>query len=70
MTRKRKGKAKVTLQVDGAITVNPGGKATFGYVILDEHNNLFGKGNGILGEGPEQTNNTADKQFRVSLQCL
>src|SRR2546425_12554625 len=40
--------------------VNPGGTATFGYVIRDDSGSILASKSGIVGKGPTMSNNVAE----------
>lgn len=52
---------RVSLYFDGACEpVNPGGVATWGFVIKDEDGDVLDAGHGVVGEGESMTNNVAE----------
>lgn len=40
--------------------MNPGGTATFGYVIRDDSGSILASRSGLVGEGPAMSNNLAE----------
>ena len=47
--------------VDGLCEpVNPGGTATYGYVIRNEAGRVIARKSGVVGKGPEMSNNVAE----------
>jgi ribonuclease H / adenosylcobalamin/alpha-ribazole phosphatase len=53
---------------DGACDLNPGGTATYGWVIFDEQGQELMAASGIVVEGPRATNNAAE--FAAAHQAL
>jgi ribonuclease HI len=52
---------RIVVYVDGLCEpVNPGGTATFGYLIRDESANVLARKSGIVGEGRAMSNNVAE----------
>ncbi len=51
----------IVVHIDGLCEpVNPGGTATFGYVIRDDSGSILASKSGIVGKGPTMTNNVAE----------
>jgi len=51
----------LTLYFDGLCEPrNPGGIATFGWLLLDEQGQVIEEGNGVEARGPKATNNVAE----------
>ena len=49
------------LHFDGACEpINPGGTASYGWVLLDPDGNRVGSGSGVVDSGPGMTNNVAE----------
>jgi ribonuclease HI len=52
---------KIKIYFDGScISVNPGGTAGFGWLILNESDEQLETRSGVICEGPEATNNVAE----------
>jgi ribonuclease HI len=52
---------KVIVNVDGLCEpVNPGGTATYGFVIRNESDDIIAKKYGVVGKGPRMSNNVAE----------
>src|SRR2546426_8959068 len=51
----------IVVHIDGLCgPVNPGGKATFGYVIRDDSGSILTSKSGVVGKGPAMSNNVAE----------
>jgi ribonuclease HI len=51
----------IVVYIDGLCEpVNPGGTATFGYVIRDDSGSIIASKFGIVGKGPAMSNNVAE----------
>ena len=51
----------IVVHVDGLCEpVNPGGTATFGYVIRDNDGSILARRSGIVGKGPAMSNSVAE----------
>ncbi len=51
----------MVVNIDGLCEpVNPGGIATYGYVIRDESGSLIAKKSGVVGKGAGMSNNVAE----------
>ncbi len=51
----------LVLNFDGACEpINPGGTASWGWILKDSYGNFIENGQGILGTGPGMTNNVAE----------
>src|SRR5437879_4021301 len=51
----------IVVHIDGLCEpVNPGGTATFGYVIRDDTGSILASKSGIVGKGPAMSNNVAE----------
>src|SRR2546426_11967640 len=51
----------IVVHIDGLCgPVNPGGTATFGYVIRDDSGSILASKSGIVGKGPTMSNNVAE----------
>jgi len=51
----------MVVYVDGLCEpVNPGGTATYGYVIRNEAGRVIARKSGVVGKGPEMSNNVAE----------
>ena len=49
------------VNVDGLCEpVNPGGTATYGFIIRNESDNIIAKKYGVVGKGPRMSNNVAE----------
>jgi ribonuclease HI len=52
---------KVFVNVDGLCEpVNPGGTATYGFIIRNSSDNIIAKTYGVVGKGPGMSNNVAE----------
>lgn len=59
---------KITVNIDGACEpVNPGGTASYGFVIK-EGNRTLKQGKGVVGEGEGMTNNVAE--YTAAIEAL
>jgi ribonuclease HI len=51
----------IVVHIDGLCEpLNPGGTATFGYVIRDDSGSILASKSGIVGKGPVKSNNVAE----------
>jgi len=51
----------IVVHIDGLCEpVNPGGTATFGYVIRDDSGSILTSKSGVVGKGPAMSNNVAE----------
>src|SRR2546425_7603706 len=51
----------IVVHIDGLCgPVNPGGKATFGYVIRDDSGSILTSKSGVVGKGPAMSNSVAE----------
>ena len=51
----------IVVHIDGLCEpVNPGGTATFGYVIRDDSRGVLARKSGIVGKGPAMSSNVAE----------
>ena len=48
--------------------VNPGGIATYGYIIKDDAGLVIAKKSGVVGKGPQMSNNVAE--YAALCECL
>jgi ribonuclease HI len=56
-----RGKPDLVAFCDGACEpINPGGTATWGFVIYDGHGAEVARGQGVVGAGPAMSNNVAE----------
>jgi ribonuclease HI len=59
----------IVVNIDGLCEpVNPGGIATYGYVVRDESGSLIAKKSGVVGKGAEMSNNVAE--YAALCECL
>jgi ribonuclease HI len=59
--------ANIEIRCDGLCEPNPGGLATYGYVLFGEQEVLH-EGRGVAARGPEATNNVAE--YRGAIEAL
>src|SRR3989442_14448357 len=51
----------IVVHIDGLCgPVNPGGKATFGYVIRDDSGSILTSKSGVVGKGPAMSHSVAE----------
>jgi len=51
----------IVVHVDGLCEpINPGGTATFGYVIRDDSRGVLARKSGVVGKGPPMSNSVAE----------
>ncbi len=64
-----KDSESIIVNIDGLCEpVNPGGIATYGYVIKNADGSLIARKAGVVGKGPEMSNNVAE--YAALCECL
>ena len=59
----------MVVNIDGLCEpVNPGGIATYGYIIRDDAGTVIARRSGLVGRGPKMSNNVAE--YAALCECL